>query len=243
MTSRSAGSSSPTSRTTPREIELTSYAEVVMAPQEADLAHRAFSNLFVSTEILPEYTAILCHRRPRSPGEQAPGCSNSCRRPSRSTSRPLTRPTARASWAAAGRRRPLPPWRPAPARRTSREHRGPVLDPIVAIRAVLTLPPDESRTAQVISGVAETREGALTTIRKYHDRHFVDRAFEMAWFESQEVLRLAQHHRGRRPDLRPSGHLGHLRQLRAPRLPRHHRPQPARASPVSGASASRATCP
>ncbi len=27
-------------------------------------------------------------------------------------------------------------------------------------------------------------------IAKYHDRHFIERAFEMAWFESQELLRL-----------------------------------------------------
>jgi len=42
----------------------------------------------------------------------------------------------------------------------------------------------------VISGVAETREGAVALLGKYHDKHFVERAFEMAWFESQEVLRL-----------------------------------------------------
>ncbi|HEX7718761.1 MAG TPA: glucoamylase family protein, partial [Woeseiaceae bacterium] len=55
-----------------RRIEVTSYAEVVLAPLTADLAHRAFSNLFVQTEILPERQAILCTRRPRTPGEQVP---------------------------------------------------------------------------------------------------------------------------------------------------------------------------
>src|SRR6185295_13292392 len=33
-----------------REIELTSYAEIVLAPQQADAAHPAFSNLFIETE-------------------------------------------------------------------------------------------------------------------------------------------------------------------------------------------------
>lgn len=42
---------------------------------------------------------------------------------------------------------------------------------------------------QIISGVADTREDALTLLGKYGDRHFVERAFEMAWFQSQEVLR------------------------------------------------------
>lgn len=56
-----------------RHIEVTSYAEVVLAPLSADLAHSFFSNRFVQTEILPELQAILCTRRPRMPGEKVPG--------------------------------------------------------------------------------------------------------------------------------------------------------------------------
>jgi cellobiose phosphorylase len=52
-----------------RAIELTSYAEVVLAPQNADLAHRVFSNLFVTTEVLADKQAILCTRRKRTPDE------------------------------------------------------------------------------------------------------------------------------------------------------------------------------
>ena len=37
----------------PREIDVTSYAEVVLASQAADEAHPAFSNLFVETEFVP----------------------------------------------------------------------------------------------------------------------------------------------------------------------------------------------
>jgi cyclic beta-1,2-glucan synthetase len=55
-----------------REIEVTSYAEVVLAPPAADALHPAFSNLFVQTEILRERRAILCTRRPRSRDEQSP---------------------------------------------------------------------------------------------------------------------------------------------------------------------------
>ncbi len=55
-----------------RHIEMTSYAEVVLALLHADLAHRSFSNLFVQTEILPDRQAILCTRRRRTPGEQVP---------------------------------------------------------------------------------------------------------------------------------------------------------------------------
>ena len=55
-----------------RSIELTSYAEVVLAVPGADAAHPVFSNLFVQTELVRTESAILCNRRPRSEGEKAP---------------------------------------------------------------------------------------------------------------------------------------------------------------------------
>ena len=59
---------------TRRTIDVTSYAEVVLAPPAADALHPAFSNLFVQTEIIRQQQAILCTRRPRSQDEQCPGC-------------------------------------------------------------------------------------------------------------------------------------------------------------------------
>ena len=55
-----------------RSIELTSYAEVVLAVPGADAAHPVFSNLFVQTEFVRANSAILCTRRPRSEGEMRP---------------------------------------------------------------------------------------------------------------------------------------------------------------------------
>ena len=57
---------------TRKAIDVTSYAEVVLAPSAADAMHPAFSNLFVQTEIIPERRAILCTRRPRSLEEKVP---------------------------------------------------------------------------------------------------------------------------------------------------------------------------
>ena len=53
-----------------RSLELTSYAEVVLAPADADLSHPAFSNLFVETRSVPERDALICVRRPRSGGQR-----------------------------------------------------------------------------------------------------------------------------------------------------------------------------
>ncbi len=52
-----------------RDIEVTSYCELVLAPPAADAAHQAFSKLFVQTEYVPGLGAILATRRRRSPEE------------------------------------------------------------------------------------------------------------------------------------------------------------------------------
>ena len=172
-----------------RHIEVTSYAEVVLAPLNADLAHRAFSNLFVQTEILPERQAILCTRRRRTPGEQVPWMFHLLAAPGAVADAPSYE-TDRAQFIGRGRTAANPVVLDNPdSPKTLSNTEGPVLDPIVAIRRTLTLSPDESATVQIISGVADTREEALALLEKYCDRHFVERAFEMAWFQSQEVLR------------------------------------------------------
>jgi len=172
-----------------RQIEVTSYAEVVFAPLNADLAHRTFSNLFVQTEILSDRQAILCTRRPRTPGEQVPWMFHLLAAPGAIADEPSYE-TDRAKFIGRGRTAVNPvvldsPGSPLTLSNTD----GSVLDPIVAIRCSIILSADESATVQIISGVAETREAALALLDKYCDRHFVERAFEMAWFQSQEVLR------------------------------------------------------
>lgn len=172
-----------------RHIEVTSYAEVVLAPLNADLAHRAFSNLFVQTEIVPECQAILCTRRPRTPEEKMPWMFHLMAAPGTIAEDP-TFETDRARFIGRGRT----PANPVVLDSVSDKGRlsnttGPVLDPIVAVRRIVTLAPDESATVLVISGVSETREGVLALIAKYADHSFADRAFDMAWFRSQEVLR------------------------------------------------------
>src|SRR6185437_8025898 len=52
-----------------REIELTSYAEIVLAPHADDDAHPAFSKLFVETEFVADVGAVLATRRRRSPDQ------------------------------------------------------------------------------------------------------------------------------------------------------------------------------
>src|SRR6185437_3046296 len=50
-----------------RFLEITSFAELALAPHGADAGHSTFSKIFVVTEV--EDGVIVAHRRPRSPGD------------------------------------------------------------------------------------------------------------------------------------------------------------------------------
>ncbi|HEY0841878.1 MAG TPA: glucoamylase family protein [Methylotenera sp.] len=170
-----------------RHIEVTSYAEVVLAALSSDISHRAFSNLFVQTEILAERHAILCSRRRRTPEEHVPWMFHLLAAPD-VAAEASSYETDRAQFI--GRCRTLT--NPLALDNSSAmlsNTSGSVLDPIVSIRRGVELLTDASATVHFITGVADTREQALALLSKYCDRHFIERAFEMAWFHSQGVLR------------------------------------------------------
>lgn len=168
-----------------RTIEATSYAEVVLAPADADRAHRAFSNLFVQTELQPQTGAILCARRSRSPEEPMPWMFHLMHvEAPRKT--PASFETNRERFI--GRTRSLE--RPAALEQTGplSESQGAVLDPIVSIRQAMTLSSEESAAVYVITGVAETREKALAAIERYRDPRLASRVFELSRAQSQLML-------------------------------------------------------
>jgi cellobiose phosphorylase len=168
-----------------RTIELTSYAEVVLASAAADATHPAFSNLFVQTEIVPNSQAILCTRRPRSHQEHPPWMLHlmSVHGTSVGTT---SYETDRAKFLGRGRdvADPQAMARPMPLANSE----GSVLDPIVAIRCTVTIEPEETAVVDVVTGVAETRELAMGLVEKYHDRHLADRLLNLAWTHSQVIL-------------------------------------------------------
>jgi cyclic beta-1,2-glucan synthetase len=170
---------------TARTIELTSFAEIVLATAASDAAHRTFSNLFVQTELLPEQQAILATRRPRSAGEQPPWGVH-LMTVHGATVRPTSYETDRAAFVGRGRSPVDPAAMHQPALGNGA---GSVLDPIVAIRNTVELAPEESIQIHIVTGVAETRAGALALIEKYRDRHLAERVLELAWTQSQVVQR------------------------------------------------------
>ena len=169
-----------------RTIEITSYAEVVLAPQAQDLSHPAFSNLFVQTELVPDRHAILCTRRPRSAGEKPPWLMN-LMTVQGATVGETSFETDRMNFVGRGRTPAAPICMEGKMPLTGSA--GPVLDPVVCIRRVIVVQPKESVRVDIVMGIAETREAALALAEKYSDLRLADRVFEMAWTHSQILLR------------------------------------------------------
>ena len=124
----------------PREIELTSYSEVVLAPAASDRAHPAFSNLFIETQF--DYRDSACSRNAaRAPPKTSPCGAFTCWRCRRKDRRHAVRNRSRAiSWPRAHDcRSDCGNCRPA-----SFEYSRAVLDPIFSLRWRVRLQPNET---------------------------------------------------------------------------------------------------
>jgi cellobiose phosphorylase len=171
---------------TRRAIDVTSYAEVVLASPAADALHPVFSNLFVQTEILHPQRAILCTRRPRSLDEHTPWMFHLLAVHGAEIGE-ISYETDRLRFIGRGNTTANPQAMSGAAALSSSE--GSVLDPIVAIRYRITLDPEETATINIVSGIGDTRDVCLGLIGKYRDRRLADRVFDLAWSHSQVFLR------------------------------------------------------
>jgi cyclic beta-1,2-glucan synthetase len=172
-----------------REIDVTSYAELVLAPPRADAAHPAFSNLFVQTEALPELDTLLATRLPRTLEEEhvwaahvmaVVGTSEGGSQHETDRSRFLGR--------GRGIRTPMSMIEGRPLSNTS----GAVLDPIFSLRRRLRLDPGGSARIVFSTLLATSRPAALLMADKYRDPATFERIATLAWTQAQVQL----HHLG-----------------------------------------------
>ena len=179
-----------------KEIELTSYMEVVIANAESDHAHPAFGNLFVQTEWLPGSSAILAMRRPRSATDKPTWCGHvvAARRsdqgavpgvPSREGV--VSCETDRAKFIGRGRsaRDPIAMDGDGDLSGTT----GAVLDPILSLRTRVIIPAGGSAEVTFTTFMADDREQAVQIADLYHDAYSARRALDLSWAHAQAELR------------------------------------------------------
>jgi cyclic beta-1,2-glucan synthetase len=160
----------------PREVEVTSYAEISLARPEDDLAHPAFGKLFIETEYDGQSAGLLFGRRPRSADEAHAWAFHVLAIDGRFGGA-IEWETDRAKFLGRGR---------SPASPLALDGRalsgttGAVLDPIAAVRERVRLAPGAFARVTFATGVAQDRSTALALVRKYRDASAAARAFSMA---------------------------------------------------------------
>jgi len=169
-----------------REIELTSYSEVVLSPPAADSAHPAFSKMFVQTEFAAERGALLAVRRPRDPG-QAPLWMAHFHSLEGEAVGSLQFETDRARFI--GRGHDLRNAASIMDARPLSNTVGTVLDPVLALRRRVRIDPGETIHAAFWTGVGASRAQALSLVDKLGSEAAFQRAKTLSWARAEVQLR------------------------------------------------------
>ena len=161
----------------PRIIEVTSYFEVIMTSMAADLAHPAFSNLFIETGYHADRRCLVANRRPRSETDKslwvgnATVCEDEC-------VGDIEYETDRMQFIGRGNdlRAPAAMERGRPLTNTV----GPVLDPVMSLRMKVLIKPGKTTRISFVTAIAPTQDTLLSIIDNYSGKDAVDSAFRLA---------------------------------------------------------------
>ncbi|HYQ90322.1 MAG TPA: glucoamylase family protein, partial [Candidatus Binatia bacterium] len=159
-----------------REIEITSYVEVVLAPPAEDLAHPVFGKLFLETEVRPETASLLCGRRKRSADEPGAWAIHVLSLEGRPQSA-VEWETDRMRFLGRGRGPDDPI---ALDGRPLSGTTGATLDPILSLRQRIRLAPGGFARLAFATGMASDRDAAIALCMKYADPTSAPRTFALA---------------------------------------------------------------
>ncbi|HEX8463640.1 MAG TPA: glucoamylase family protein [Abditibacterium sp.] len=165
-----------------RKIEVTTYAELSLAPHATDRAHPAFNKLFIQTGIVPERDAILAWRRLRQPKDVPVWAAHLMSSPLHADE--VQFETDRARFLGRARSAENPVALEGDLSGTV----GAVLDPIFSLRRRVTLHPGQRLQMAFVTGAAESEEKIHQLVEKYADFSSCERAFDLAWTHSQLEL-------------------------------------------------------
>lgn len=189
----------------PRRLALTSYGEVVLAPQSADGRHQAFNKLFIESTYLPEIGGLLFRRRPRSAEEEPiylmhllvmedEGAYTGAHESDRA--RFLGRGRTARSPAILEKPGPLSAYHhPPPTRKAEPVEGQPLhaavatLDPLMSLGQEIELAPHETVRVAYVTLVGYSREEVLALACRYQAWSRIERAFDRARSQGELELR------------------------------------------------------
>ena len=164
-----------------REVEITSYLEVTLAPYNADLVHPAFGNLFIETEFVQEPMCIIASRRPKSKEEKLWLMQTIAVEGKQIGS--VQYETSRVNFI--GRNRNLVNPRAMDNDVQLTKSIGAVIDPIISMRIRVLIEPGKTCRVAYSTVTANSREKAIQLANKYRNMSNIDRIFQLSWTEVQ----------------------------------------------------------
>lgn len=169
-----------------REIEITSYSEIVLVPRSADVAHPAFSNLFIETEYNAAENSLIAKRRPRGENDEPIWAVHTIATGGE-TIGAIQYETDRARFLGRGHdaHEPIAVIEDRPLSNSV----GAVLDPIFSLRCCMLIQPHETVRVSFSTAVAHAYEEAIRLADKYHDANIFEREAALAWTRSQVEMR------------------------------------------------------
>lgn len=166
----------------PRDLELTSYVEIALAPHMADRAHPAFSKMFIETEAAK--CGLIAHRKKRSEEDEEHWCVH-VMATSEKVPTACTFETSRERFI--GRNRSLTD--PQFLENGLSNTQGCVLDPIFSLQKKMRIDPAKQIKVSYIIGYASNKEESLKLIDKYQHLEASKRVIEMSWTHAELDLR------------------------------------------------------
>lgn len=173
------------------QVAFTSFAELVLAKPANDNAHPAFAKMFVQTEFVPEFGALVATRRKRSADDSDIWCAHFAivegdiiADPQYETSRSAFLGRGNTIADAAAIKCAL-----ASSKSTLSNTVGCVLDPIFSLRYQLKIPPGQVVRVAFWTVVASSRAELMAMIDRHNDISAYERAKTLAWTQAQVQLR------------------------------------------------------
>ena len=172
-----------------RVIDVTSYAELALAAQADDMAHPAFSKLFIETEYVPDVGLLLATRRKRAAGEAELWAGHLAVVEGETIGKPeIETDRARFLGRGHGVRSPIAVMDGRVLSNTA----GTVLDPCFALRHRVRVAPGATVRVVYWTMAAASRQALLDCADKHRDAVAFSRAATLAWTQAQVQL----HHLG-----------------------------------------------
>lgn len=172
--------------TVDRLVAVTSYSELVLAPLAADIAHPAFSKLFVETHFDKASGALFATRRRREVTDAEVWASHHVVVDGNSSG-PLEYETDRLRFLGRGRgiRESIESLPPVPLSGTV----GSVLDPVFSLRQSVLIAPGTSARLTFWTAIATTRRAITDLVDRHRAPNAFSRASMLAWTQAQVQLR------------------------------------------------------